>query len=127
MAIELKTYTTPDDYEQVKNVNLTMELDGSSEHPEKDAQSMIFRVERNMINYLTTNYAFTESKIKTNADTLLNFQLAVCDQVEWFIAHGIDTPTMVDEYMQQHKKFICEGAEGFLRARGMMNIRMGRF
>lgn len=123
MAIELTTYLTPEEYAQVKTIDLGMELDGSSDHPEIAAKAFIFRVERNLINHLTINYDFKESMIKTNKDTLNNFKLAVCDQVEWFITNGIETPTAVNEYMQQHKIFICEGAEGFLRSRGMMNIR----
>lgn len=117
------TYTTPDDYELLKGVNLTEELIGSTDHDEKAAQLMIYRVERNMINWLTFNRDFTKSMIETNKNTKESFIHAVCDQIEWFIDRGILTPTAVDEYMQQHKIFICESAEYELQTHGLANWR----
>lgn len=118
-----KTYTTPDDYENLKGVNLTEELIGSTDHDEKAAQLMIFRVERNLINWLTRNREFTKDMIETNESTKESFIIAVCDQIEWFIDQGILTPTAVDEYMQQHKVFICEAAESELHTHGLANWR----
>lgn len=120
-----ETYTTPEEYEQVVGVNLGLELAGSSDHPERDAQSMIFRVEKTMTNYLTRNYDFTKSLIEENEKTTEAFKLAVIWQIEWFITHGITTPTAVDEYAREHPKFICEAAEDSLHTHGMMNIRTG--
>lgn len=121
--IELKTYTTPDDYESVILINLNLELKGSSDHPEKDAQAILFRVERNIISYLTANYNFNESMIEKNEKTLYNFKLATIYQTEYFLKNGIESPTAIDEYAGQKRIFLCDTAIQLLRAVGMMNLR----
>ena len=118
-----ETYTTPEEYEQVTGVILNLELQGSSDHPENEAQRMVFRVETTMINYLKRNYDFTEEKITETDKSLKAFKLAVIWQIEWFITHGITTPTAVDEYAREHPRFICEAAEDSLHTHGMMNFK----
>lgn len=107
--INLKTYTESSEYRQVKGIDLDSELLGSTDESSGDADRFIFRVERKIINFLTTNYDFNESMLE-NENALNNFKLAVCDQVEEQLANGSNSP-------------ICGGAVAFLRRAGLMNIR----
>lgn len=126
MAIKIKTYLTPTEYEQVKLVNLGLEIAGSSdcEDSEKDATALIFRVEQGIINHLISNgYEFKESDIETNDHTITMWKLAVCDQIEEFITKGLTTIAQVNEEMNPKNVWMIEGTKGFLRRGGFMNIR----
>lgn len=110
--MELTTYLSPSEYEEVKGINLKLELAGSSDHPEKDDTLFIYRTERKVINILQQNYDFKESDITQDNYSLNDFKLGICEQIENDIRKGIDStdnPT------------ICDSARGFLRP--FMNFR----
>ena len=127
--MNLKTYLTAEEYEEVKGINLAQEIGGSSDHPENDAKMFIYRVESDLIAYLTTNYDFTESDIETNERTLNGFKLAVCDQVEYYIEKGITSigenvgPGANENSNPSNIAMISPNAKFKLRTLGFMNIR----
>lgn len=121
MEIEIKTYLSPTEYESVKGINLGLELSGTSDHPDKDAELMIFRVEQNVINYLTTNYAFEEQDILKNEFTEKCWKLGICDQIEHFINNGLTTISSVEDATTK-EKWLCESAKSSFRRCGFLNV-----
>ena len=107
--MEINTYLTEDEYEQVKGINLKLELAGSTDHDEKAPQQLIYNTERKMIKYLERNYAFCERDITITEENLKDFKLAVCEQVEYRLKNGDEEETP-----------ICNGARTFIEDKFML-------
>lgn len=118
--LNLETYLQEEEYKQVKLIDLSIELRGSTDTPDQDAKAYIFRVERMMIEWLIPNRDFSEDMIKSSEKRLNAWKFAVCDQIEECLSKGITT---IDELARTEDFEVCPRVLRKLQVVGMANMR----
>ena len=77
-------YLSKDEYKILTNIDLDVELRGSTDDDSNAAQTFIFHSERELINYLETNFDFKEEMIEgLESNHLIDFKIALANYVSF--------------------------------------------